>query len=55
MARVTQQELEAQLRRLESLGRDELAEAWLAAYGTPAPRKSSREFLLSFSTTSATN
>ena len=46
MARTTEQEIEAQLRRLDSLGRDDLAQAWFSAYGTPAPRKSSRDFLL---------
>lgn len=46
MARTTEEEIEAQLRRLDSLGRDALAQAWLTTYGTPAPRKSSRDFLL---------
>ena len=36
----------AQLARLETLGRDDLAAAWVAAFRVPAPRKASREFLL---------
>lgn len=38
--------IEAQLARLEALGRDDLAAEWVLAFGVPAPRKSSREFLL---------
>jgi hypothetical protein len=41
-----EQNLEAQLRRLQALTRDELAAEWVKAHGVPAPRKSSRELLL---------
>src|SRR5215207_5231083 len=46
MPRITEQDLEAQLQRLESLTRDELAAEWVRAHGVPAPRQSSRTFLL---------
>ncbi len=46
MAGPRDQDLEAQLQRLESLTRDELAAEWVKAHGVPAPKKSSREFLL---------
>jgi hypothetical protein len=38
--------LEARLLRLETSTRDELASEWVKTFGIPAPRKSSREFLL---------
>jgi len=41
-----ERDLEAQLQRLESLTRDELAAEWVQAHGVPAPRKASRELLL---------
>ena len=46
MPRIGEQDLEAHLQRLESLTRDELAAEWVRAHGVPAPKKSSREFLL---------
>jgi hypothetical protein len=46
MPRIGEQDLEAQLQRLESLTRDELAAEWVRAHGVPSPKKSSREFLL---------
>ena len=46
MPRITEQDLEAELQRLEGLTRDELAAEWVRAHGVPAPKKSSREFLL---------
>ena len=46
MAGNTEQGLEAQLQRLEGLTRDELAAEWVRAHGVPAPKQSSREFLL---------
>jgi hypothetical protein len=46
MPRITEQDLEAELQRLEGLTRDELAAEWVKAHGVPAPKKSSREFLL---------
>ncbi len=36
----------ARLARLDALGRDDLAAEWASAFGVPAPRKASREFLL---------
>jgi hypothetical protein len=38
MTRMTRMELEAKLQRLGNLSRDELAQEWLTAFGTPAPR-----------------
>jgi len=46
MTRMNVDELEARLLRLETSSRDELAAEWMKAFGVPAPRKSSREFLL---------
>src|SRR5688500_6027429 len=46
MPRTTEQDLEAELQCLEALTRDELAAEWMKAHGVPAPKKSSREFLL---------
>ncbi len=46
MIRMGEQDLEAQLQRLQALTRHELAAEWVKAYRVPAPRKSSREFLL---------
>ena len=46
MARINVDDLEALLQRLERSTRDELAGEWVKAFGVPAPRKSSREFLL---------
>ena len=46
MTRVRAEDLEALLQRLEASSRDELAAEWVSAFGVPAPRKSSREFLL---------
>ena len=46
MAGTREQDLEAQLRRLEALTRNELAAEWVKAHDVPAPKKASREFLL---------
>ena len=46
MTRMSVEDLELQLQRLETSSRDELAAEWVRAFGIPAPRKSSREFLL---------
>jgi hypothetical protein len=39
-------ELEARRARLEALSREDLAECWTKAFGTPAPHKASRELLI---------
>ena len=46
MSRTCEQDLEAELQRLDNLTRDELAAEWVRAHDVPAPKKSSREFLL---------
>ena len=46
MPATPQQSIAAWLARLDALGRDDLAAEWNSAFGVPAPRKASREFLL---------
>ncbi len=46
MPATPQQSIAARLARLDALGRDDLAAEWNSAFGVPAPRKASREFLL---------
>jgi hypothetical protein len=46
MPPISHDDLEARLARLEALSRDDLAQAWTKALGTPAPHKASRELLI---------
>jgi hypothetical protein len=46
MPPISHDDLEAHLARLEALTRDDLAQAWTKAFGTPAPHKASRELLI---------